>query len=323
MTHADPRREPVLTEEEVRETSERLRAWGRWGADDQAGTLNHVTPEDIVAAARLVRRGAVFSLALPFDQAGPHTGRRGRHNPIHYMIQSGTDAYSGVQDADGLRYADDAVTMPLQCGTQWDALSHVFYDDQMWNGYDIRLVDSRGASRNGIEHVADRMVGRGVLLDVARHWGLDWMEDGTSISRSDLQACLEAQDVGLGRGDFLMVRTGQLGRCLREGNWRTYAGGAAPGLAFDTLDWIAELELAAVASDTFAVEVRPEATLVLKRPWHWVAIPNMVLSVGEIFALDDLAADCAQDGAWECFLVAAPLPITGAVGSPVNPIAVK
>lgn len=313
----------ILSEREVRDTSERLRNWGRWGAEDQAGTVNHIRPEDIVAAASLVRSGKVFSLALPFDDKGPHSGRRGRHNPIHYMIQSGTDAYSGCQDHDGLRYADDAVTMPLQCGTQWDALSHVFYDDSMYNGFDIRLVDSRGAKRCGIEHVCDRMVGRGVLLDVARHLSVASLEDGFSITAGMLDEVCAAQGVSVRRGDFLLIRTGQLGRCLRDGDWGTYAGGAAPGLAFDTLDWIHERDLAAVASDTFAVEVRPEATIEIRRPWHWVAIPNMGLSVGEIFALDALAEDCARDGRWEMLLVAAPLPITGAVGSPVNPIAIK
>ncbi|MEX0760632.1 MAG: cyclase family protein, partial [Tistlia sp.] len=92
---------------------------------------------------------------------------------------------------------------------------------------------------------------------------------------------------------------------------------------FDTLDWINERELAAVATATFGVEVRPAATERLRRPWHWVAIPNMGLTVGEIFALDALAADCAADGCWEFLFVAQPLPFTGAVGSPVNPIALK
>src|SRR5690554_6279766 len=108
-----------LSEEEVRKKCLELRNWGRWGDKDEVGTLNYVTPEDRVRAAGLVRRGSTFSLALPFDGRGPQFGRKGRFNPIHYMIQSGVDAYAGLQDADGLRYADDAVIMPLQGGTQW------------------------------------------------------------------------------------------------------------------------------------------------------------------------------------------------------------
>jgi kynurenine formamidase len=119
------------------------------------------------------------------------------------------------------------------------------------------------------------------------------------------------------------VRTGQMGACLNSGDWGSYAGGPAPGLDFDTCDWIHAHELAAVASDTFGVEVRPEPTERIRRPWHWVVIPNMGLTVGEIFFLEELSADCAADGVYEFFFSAAPLPITGAVGSPVNPIAIK
>ncbi|WP_420022659.1 cyclase family protein [Cereibacter azotoformans] len=318
--HAPPE---VLTEEELRATCLRLRNWGRWGPEDQRGTVNHVTPEMVVAASRLVRTGQSFSLAMPFDQNGPQTGRRGRHNPVHYMIQSGTDAHSGCQDADGLRYADDAVLMPTQCGTQWDALSHVFYDEHMYNGFDLRLVSSRGAERCGIEHVSDRMAGRGVLLDVAGHLGVAALEDGFPIRAALLEAVAEAQGTVVGAGDFLLVRTGQLGRCLDSGDWGTFAGGAAPGLAFDTLDWIQDRCLAAVCSDTFAIEVRPEATRTIRRPWHWVAIPNIGLSVGEIFVLDPLAEACRADGHFDFLFVAPPLPITGAVGSPVNPMALR
>jgi kynurenine formamidase len=314
---------PTLSEAELRDTALRLRNWGRWGDQDEVGTVNLVSAEMIVAAARLVQSGQVISLAMPFDRKGPHTaGRKGRYNPIHYMIQTGTDAYCGSQDADGLRYADDAIAMPTQCGTQWDALSHVFYDDDMYNGFDIRTVDSAGARHCGIEHMANRMVGRGVLLDVPRHLGVTDLADGFPITRALLEQVVAAQGCHVGVGDFLLVRTGQLGRCLREGNWGTYAGGNAPGLAFDTLEWVRALDLAAVCSDTFAVEVRPEATVHIRRPWHWVAIPNMGLSVGEIFQLDALAEQCAQLGRWEFLFVAAPLPITGAVGSPVNPLAI-
>jgi kynurenine formamidase len=162
-----------------------------------------------------------------------------------------------------------------------------------------------------------------VLLDVARHLETEWLEDGFSISAALLDDVAARQGVAVGQGDFLLVRTGQLERCLKEKNWRGYAGGDAPGLAFDTLEWLQDKKVAAVASDTFAVEVRPEATETLRRPWHWVAIPNMGLSVGEIFQLGELAADCALDMVYEFMLVAPPLPITGAVGSPVNPIAIK
>jgi kynurenine formamidase len=315
--------QPKVSSEEVRAKCLALRNWGRWGPDDELGTLNHVTPEDVANSSRLIRRGKVFSLALPFDDKGPAYGRRGRFNPMHYMIVTGTDCYAGNLDDYGARYADDGVIMPLQCGTQWDALSHFFDGDHMWNGYDIRLVDSFGAKKNGIEKTRDKLVGRGVLLDVARSHGLDTLPDGYAISAEELDCVAEQQGVEVGRADFVIVRTGQMGARLRSGVWGKYSAGDAPGLALDTADWIQEKRLAAVCSDTYGVEVRPNPTDKIMQPWHLVVLPNMGLTMGEIFYLEELAADCAQDGVYEFFFSGPSLPITGAVGSPTNPIAIK
>ena len=309
---------------QLRDMAERCSNWGRWGVDDEIGALNYIGAEEILAASKLVRRGKTFSLALNFDRNGPQKGLWGdRFNPIHTMLATGTDAVAGNQDAGGLRYADDMVSLPLQCGTQWDGLGHIFYDDKMWNGYDARLVDSSGAHRNGIEKVKDKMVGRGVLLDVARHHRLDFLEDGTAITIHDLDATAAAQGVVVRRGDFVIVRTGQMGERLRTGEWGGYAGGDAPGLAFETAQWIYEKEIAALCTDTWGCEVRPNETTEASQPWHWVVIPKIGITMGEIFFLEDLAADCAGDGVYEFMFVAPPLPITRAVGSPINPMAIK
>ncbi len=308
----------------LRATAEKCRNWGKWGPDDEAGTLNYITPKAIVAAAGLIRKGKSFALGLNFDRYGPQRGLWGnRFNPIHTMLATGTDAVAGNQDANGLRYADDMVSLPLQCGTQWDALGHIFYDDKMWNGYDARLVDSDGAQKNGIHKVRDRMVGRGVLLDVARHHGVDFFEDGTAITNDDLNACAEAQGVEIRRGDFVIVRTGQMEDRLANGEWGGYAGGDAPGLAFETAEWIHEKEIAAICTDTWGCEVRPNETDDASQPWHWVVIPMIGITMGEIFYLKDLANDCADDKVYEFFFCGPPLPITKAVGSPINPMAIK
>ena len=155
-----------VTLQTLEQMAGRCKNWGKWGPDDQAGTLNYVSPEDIVKASALVKKGKAFALGLDFNSGGPQrTGWGGRFNPIHTMLATGTDAVSGTQDPGKIRYADDMVSMPLQCGTQWDALSHVFYDGQMYNGHDIALVTSSGAARNGIERMRHDVVGRGVLLD--------------------------------------------------------------------------------------------------------------------------------------------------------------
>jgi len=308
----------------LRATAERCKNWGRWGPDDEAGTLNFVSAEDIVGAGRLIRKGKAFSLGLNFDRSGPQRGLWGnRFNPIHTMLATGTDAVSGNQDAGKLRYADDMVSLPLQCGTQWDALGHIFYGDKMWNGYDARLVDSNGAKKNSIDKVKDRMVGRGVLLDVARHVGVECLEDGTAITNDDLDAAARAQGVEIRRGDFVIVRTGQMEERLAKGEWGGYAGGDAPGLAFETCDWIFKKEIAAICTDTWGCEVRPNETDDASQPWHWVVIPMIGITMGEIFYLKDLAADCAADKVYEFLFCGPPLPITGAVGSPLNPMAIK
>ncbi len=308
----------------VREAGRRLRNWGRWGADDERGTLNFITPDAIVKAAGLVKRGAVFSLAIPFDASGPQGRKSRRFNPIHQMTLTGPDFTSGaITRPGGVGFTDDIVIMPLQCATQWDALSHCFLDGQLYNGYDATLVSSAGARRNGIEKIARGVVARGVLVDVPREKGVPWLEPGQAITVEDLEAALARQQVTVGSGDALVVRTGHITMCRAKGEWGDYAGGPAPGLSFSTAGWIHEREVAAVATDTWGMEVQPHEIPDTYQPLHQIFIPNMGLLVGEIFDLDELAEDCAKDGVYEFFFVAPPLPITGAVGSPINPLAIK
>jgi len=318
-----------LTRQDLREAAEKYKNWGKWGPKDEIGTLNYTRADDIVAAARLVRKGKVISLALNFDNAGPKGAKSkypalGRINPLHTMLRTGTDAYSGVLDHRGIRAADDMVVMPLQCGTQWDGLGHVFYENSMWNGYDCREVTSNGAQKCGIEKTKNKMVGRGVFLDVPRALGKRWLDDGYAITCDDLDRTAKLQKVDLKRGDYVIVRTGQMEAKLEAGSWDGYPGGDAPGFGFETLEWIKRTELAALASDTWGCEVRPNETEPgINQPWHWITIPIMGMTMGEIFYVKELAEDCAGDGVYEFLFVAPALPITGAVGSPTNPLAIK
>jgi kynurenine formamidase len=318
-----------LTRQDLRDAAEKYKNWGKWGPSDEIGTLNHTRPEDIVAAARLVKKGKVISLALNFDSSGPQGAKSkyasmGRINPVHTMLRTGTDAYSGVLDHRGIRAADDMVVMPLQCGTQWDGLGHVFYENSMWNGYDCREVTSNGAQKCGIEKTKARMVGRGVFLDVPRVLGKKYLDDGYAITCADLDKTAEMQGVKMKRGDFVIVRTGQMEAKLDAGSWDGYPGGDAPGFAFETLEWIKRTELAALASDTWGCEVRPNETEAgINQPWHWITIPMMGMTMGEIFYVKELAEDCAADKVYEFLFVAPAIPITGAVGSPTNPLAIK
>jgi kynurenine formamidase len=314
----------------VRRLAERCSNWGRWGPDDQLGTLNHLRPEDVVAAAGLVRTGRTFSLSIPLDDQGPQSGGFGRFNPIHLMIRDGNAAVTGtvVRDFYGgvdrhIRGADDLLIMPLQSGTQWDALAHIIFEGKIYNGYDATSVSSRGAIVDDITVARDRIVGRGVLLDLPRVQGRDWLEPGQPIGATDLEAAIAAHGVRVGRGDILLIRTGDMTRHRAAGSWGDYAGGSAPGLALDAAPWLVEREVAAIATDTWGMEVLPNQTPDVFQPLHIVLIVHAGMMVGEIFDLDALAEDCATDGVYEFLFSAPPLPITGAVGSPVNPLAIK
>lgn len=302
-----------------------LSNWGRWGKDDRVGTLNHVEPGMITGAAGLVKKGRVFGMGIPLDGKGPQSGLfGGRWNPIHTMLATGTDAISGNQDeSNHIRYADDAIHMPVQAATHWDSLGHIFFKDKMYNGHDARKVDSTGVGELGIEHARDKMVGRGVLLDVARHRGVDWLKDGEGISNAELDEVAKAQGVEIRKGDFVIFRTGQMERCMSEGAWGGYAGGDAPGVKFENCYWCQEKQIAAIASDTWGVEVRPNETTEANQPWHWVVIPAMGLTMGEMFFVKELAEDCAEDGVYEFFFSGPPLVISGGTGSMINPLAIK
>jgi kynurenine formamidase len=322
--------EPVPNIDTVREIAQQCSNWGRWGPDDQVGTLNHIRPSDIVSAAGLVRTGRPFSLSIPLDENGPQTGGFGRFNPIHLMIRDGNAAATGtvVRDFYGgqdrwIRGTDDLLILPLQSGTQWDSLAHIVFERRIYNGYDATDVGSKGAIRNDIAQARDRVVGRGVLLDIPRSRGVPWLEPGERIHATDLETAARQQGVDVGRGDIVLIRTGQLAQCRAAGAWGAYAGGAAPGLALDTAAWIHERELAAIATDTWGAEVLPNETPDVFQPMHIILIVHMGLLVGEIFDLEALAEDCAADGTYEFLFSAPPLPITGGVGSPVNPLAIK
>jgi kynurenine formamidase len=213
--------------------------------------------------------------------------------------------------------------MPLQCVTQWDSLAHVFYEGKMYNGFDAALVTSSGAAKNSIDKTKNKIVSRGVLLDVARYKGVQALARGYAITVADLDGTAAAQKVDVQRGDILLIRTGHMSHYLDKGNWNYFDLDESPGVSVHTAAWMHAKEIAAVASDNYAVEVRPSEMPPFRSPFHICAIPNMGLTLGEIFYLEELAADCATDGRYAFLLVAPPLPVTNAVGTPINPYAMK
>jgi len=304
--------------EDFRAVGRRVSNWGKWGADDERGTTNYITPDKLVRAGGLIRQGKIFDLGIPFDEAGPQPGG-GRINPVHLMSQTGdTQLFPG-----GFKYADDYIFMPLQGATQWDSLAHVYYDDQIYNGFPAKDVTVVGAFHDAIDKQAKGIAGRGVLLDIARLKGVEWMQAGEVITTADLEAAMARQGgVEVGSGDILVFRTGWRKKFLVEKNPVEFMAGE-PGLGQDCVEWLHEREVAAVASDNWAIEVLPGEDPNALLQVHCILIRDMGMTLGEILDLEELAADCEADGVWDFFFCAPPLKVSRGVGSPINPLAIK
>jgi len=291
---------------------------GRWGDDDERGTLNLLTPEAVLRGVRAVRQGKVFSLAIPFDEDGPQTGAiAGRDNPSREMLMVNA-AFTG--DPSDFCTSDDSVTMGVQAATHWDALAHVSYEGRLYNGIPADAVGAEGATRLGIDRFGP-VVGRGVLADVARAHGVDHFDEAHAITGDDLDAAVGKAGVTVEPGDLLLVRTGQM-HWLREGDKRRF-GHPTPGLSTQSVEWLRDHDVAAVATDTLAFEVFPGEDPAVLLPVHLLHLVDMGLVQGQLWALDELADDCAADGQYDFLLCATPLPLTRAVGGPVAPTAVK
>ena len=291
--------------------------WGRWGPQDQRGTLNLLTAERVARATTLVRRGARFSLGMPIGPSSP----AGRAAPLHLFRYTASDSI--VNDpgmVPGMAISDDYIVMALQGTTQLDALCHFGADQCLYNGYWVGAVTAAsGARRLGIHHWRDGVVGRGVLLDVARHLSVDCIEPGTAIGPDLLDAVARAQQVGIEPGDILMLRTGFVGSCFRTGQVDMVSAG---GISGTTIPWLADHDVAMVGADNPAVETvsNPDETLL---SLHTGALRDLGLPLAELLDLDALADDCAADGIYEFFVVISPLPLVNGAGSPINPIAIK
>lgn len=317
----------MASEADFRRLADEVCNWGRSGDDDELGTLNFLTDERRRHAATLVERGAVFSLANKLDRNGPQNGSYPyRHNPFHMMTLDGTsEEFWASSSPDGrlVRWTDDYLTLPLQAGTQWDALAHVYYEGQPYNGYPSATVGTTGALRDGIDSaITQGITGRGVLLDIARLQGVDHVAAKTPIQPEDLDRAAERQGVEIRSGDIVLVRTGwwPVFERTRDGERWTYD---SPGLGYRCAEWLHEHELAAVATDNIGLEVIASEIDRIGLPLHGLCLRDMGMMFGEMWNLEALAADCVDDGVWEFLLTAPPLHIPRAVGSPVNPIAMK
>lgn len=299
--------------------------WGRWGPLDQKGTTNYIDSSNVVEAAHLIETGEVISCALPIDDRSPvHASR----TPIvHLFSYSGTDIVAGAEVArrfPGYQGTDDYLLMPVQSTTQWDGLSHVGYEDALYNGFWIGNVEGRlGAKRCGIHLLHDTLVGRGVLLDLVGYLGVERLEPGFGIDPDLLEECREAQDVELRRGDIVLIRTGHLPWYYTLRDTRQFWRGGAPGLTLAAATWCHKNRLSAIAMDTAGIEVEPfDPAGDTIYPVHIALIRDLGMPLGELWWLEELAKACARIERYEFFLSAPPLRISNASGSMLNPVAV-
>jgi kynurenine formamidase len=304
---------------ELKDLAARVSNWGRWGPDDQRGTLNHITPEAVRRGAAAVRRGVTFPLSIAYDEDGPQTGAiPGRINPKHTMLMANAPYTGDIAD---FCTSDDVVEMGVQAATHWDALAHVGYEGRLYNDVPFAAVtQEEGASKLGIEHYG-AVVTRGVLLDVARTHGVDFFESGYAIGGDDLDAAERQAGVTVEPGDVALVRTGQM-HWLHEGDRQRF-NEPSPGLGVRAIPWLHDKRVAAVATDTLVFEVWPCEDPAVLLPVHMIDLRDMGLVQGQLWHLDELAADCAGDGQYDFLLAATPLPITRSVGGPVAPTATK
>jgi kynurenine formamidase len=286
-------------------------AWKRWGNDDERGALNYIGQDEVRRATALVRTGEVLRLAQLLSSKTPVPAHR--CGLQHFMGRDGGDYAAGSKRPGGFQFAEDTVVMPLHIGTHVDALCHAWYDDKMYNGFsgnDVRSV--RGAEKLGMEKMPP-VVTRGILLDIVKLKGRV-LVPGEVIDRADLEAAAAAAGVTPGRGDAVLIRTGWL---ESQKGVKQPSFDVEPGIEIEAARWLAEAGVAIVGADNFAVEVLPfaEGTVF---PVHQLLIRDYGMPLLEGMMLDPLVAS----GRHEFLFIASPLPIVGATGSPLAPVAV-
>ena len=301
--------------------------WDRWGPDDEVGALNYLTRAEVLRGVAAVRSGKTFTLQVVMghpkgDPVAP--GRTGAKR-MNVIDKGAWLAGKGPEIPGGLEYADDMMIAYLQGSTQYDALGHVWCDDLLYNGYDAKSTIG-GLAKASVLPIAERgIVGRGILLDVARFRGKAALDAGETFDHEDLRAVANSQDVTIEKHDVLLVRTGWIGAFHERKGRELDKRLDEPGLTYspELVRWFAEMEIPNLVTDTIGNEVTTDPASGVVLPLHNALMRNLGVTFTEIAQLDPLAADCAADRQYTFLYTAAPLKVFGGSGSPVNPVVIK
>lgn len=307
----------AISHQQFEELFQSVCNWGRWGPEDQRGTLNYITPDHVRAAASLVRSGRQVSLALPVNTvAGPDNPRPASHHMVKMFdlpVTRGEPQFAG--DFLGTEIHGD-------CRTHVDALCHVAYRGKLYNGKPPAIVTSKGATAMDITALANGIVGRGVLLDMPRLLGVKWLEPGHAVTIEQLEAAEKAQGVTLREGDIFLFRTGHSRRRSELGPWNNgYDGQGQAGLHTSTMRMLHARRIAAFFPDGDG-ETVPANVEGVAFPIHALQIAAMGMACADSLQFEELVDICEEEGRWESLVVAAPLRIPGGTGSVFNPIAI-
>jgi len=299
---------PGIPREEFDRRFDELSNWSRWGSADERGTLNHLAPDHVVAAARLVRTGRHVSLARTLD---PVASERNPRPFLHHMVQladAGTGDARSNRDFFGLDFHGSATT-------HLDALAHMTYRGQLYNGQEASTVTSRGAGFGAVSVLRDGIVTRGVLLDLPPARGVPWVEPPVGLTADDVADLADGSGVEIGAGDAVVIRSGEPARPRADGRHGTV------GLRPDALAWLAERRIALLGSDEDS-DARPSPVEGIPSPIHVLALVSLGMCLLDNLDLEALSRACREQGRSEFLLVVAPLVAAGGTGSPVNPIAI-
>jgi kynurenine formamidase len=289
-----------------------LSNWGRWGKDDQMGAVNLITPAKRKQAVALVKEG--FSISMAHDALT--TPAPDNSQPIIRGAVKASNAMPGdvssVVDTFFISYHGLA-------HTHMDSLCHFFYKGQMYNGYSRdEFTAEHGAAKNGILNFKNGIITRGILMDIPRLKGVEYLEPGTRIYPEDLDAWEKKAHLKVGPGDVVLIRTGRWARRDAKGPWPSSEGLA--GLYMTCAKWLHSRDVSILGSDA-AQDVMPSGVAGISQPIHELVLVAMGMPIFDNCDLEQVSKEAAKRNRWEFLITASPAAVPNATGSVLNPIA--